>query len=374
MVEVPFDAAGARVDAFLAKSLPLSRSRLQHLIEGCNVTIDGLVIAQSSHRLHGGERIIVIEPEPVPVALVPEDLPLTVLYEDDDLLVVNKAAGMAVHPGAGIASGTVANAVLFRCPSVTVGGELRPGIVHRLDKDTSGALIVCKNDDALAELSRAFAERRVDKRYRAYALGGFGDDVDLELVTGHRRADGDRRRFTTKLPAPANGAAATSRTIRLAHSRFHVVGASEGVSVLDVELLTGRTHQIRAHLADVGHPIVQDELYGGGHAEKRLRPSPVREAVVALKRQALHARTIAFAHPRTGTLLRIVAPLPPELVRLERAVLGASAMDQGAAVDTLDEAVGAAFDSMFDPSALALVVTTVGRGVFARVLVPRGAR
>jgi 23S rRNA pseudouridine1911/1915/1917 synthase len=240
------------------------------------------------------------------------------LFEDDDLVVIDKAAGMAVHPGAGIASGTIANAVLFRARgALSISGDVRPGIVHRLDKDTSGCLVVAKNDATHQALSRAFAERRVEKRYTAFCLGKPADP--LELVTGHRRADGDRRRFTTKVPPP--DARDRAGSVRVAHTRARVLVTRDGASELDVELLTGRTHQIRAHLADIGHPLLQDELYGGAHAEKRLRAGPVRDAVTQLARQALHARTLSFTHPRTNTTLAFTAPLPVELARIRAALV-----------------------------------------------------
>lgn len=315
-LDVPLDATGTRLDAWLASAMPhpLSRSRLKSLIEHEHVTVDGKP-RRGSDKLRGGERVVVSEPAPAPVTLVPQDLPLEVVYEDDDLLVIDKAAGMAVHPGAGVPDGTVANAVRARCPGIAIGGELRPGIVHRLDKDTSGLLVVCKNDDAMQAMAKAFAERRVDKRYTAFCLGRPKQGA-FELVTGHRRADGDRRRFTTKIPPPARDGGA----IRRAHSRFRVLASAEGASIVDVELLTGRTHQIRAHLADIGHPLLQDALYGGGSAEKRLRPSTVRDAVAALKRQALHARSLSFLHPRSGTQLSFEAKLPADLARVDHAI------------------------------------------------------
>src|SRR5688500_6267141 len=158
---------GTRLDAWLATATPLSRSRLKALVEEGRVLVDGRA-PRASEKLRGGERVELREPPPAPIALVAEDLPLAIPFEDDYLLVIDKAAGMAVHPGAGIASGTVANAVLFRCPGVSVGGEQRPGIVHRLDKDTSGVLVVAKNGTAHEALARAFAERSVDKRYAAW--------------------------------------------------------------------------------------------------------------------------------------------------------------------------------------------------------------
>ena len=316
---VPLEDAGARLDAFLARSLTLSRSRLQSLIAEGRVTVDDRT-AKSSDKLRGGEQLLVREPPAAPVELVPEDLPLAVLFEDAHLLVLDKAAGMAVHPGAGVPSGTIANAVLFRCPGISIGGELRPGIVHRLDKDTSGVLVVCKSDEAHQQLARAFAERRVDKRYAAWCLGVPQSEA-FELDTGHRRSDVDRRRFTTKLAAPSEEATGARRGVRRARTRVVVTGSRDGASALEVELLTGRTHQIRAHLADIGHALLQDELYGGGRSDKRMKAGPVRDAVLALHRQALHARTIAFVHPVFGGTQCFTAPLPAELARLDDAIL-----------------------------------------------------
>ncbi len=330
-LEVSLDDAGTRLDAFIAAHTPLSRSRVQGLIEDARVTINDRAAGKGSEKLRGGEHIVLVEPAAVPVELIAEDIALEVLFEDAHLLVINKAAGMAVHPGAGIASGTVANAVLHRCPNVTIGGELRPGIVHRLDKDTSGVLVVCKTDAALQAMTKAFAERRIDKRYSAWCLGRPRED-DVELITGHRRGGADRRRFTTKMPPPEESVTQTGATaVRRAHSRFHLFVSRDGASALDVELLTGRTHQIRAHLSDIGHALLQDELYGGGHADKRVRPGPVRDAVLLLKRQALHARTIAFEHPtRAGTQLRFEAPLPPDVARVDAAIRADPGADHGA--------------------------------------------
>jgi 23S rRNA pseudouridine1911/1915/1917 synthase len=315
---VPIDDAGARLDAFLARAMTVSRSRLQSLIEHGRVTVDDR-IAKASERLRGGETLVVREPAAAPVALVPEDLPLSVIFEDAHLLILDKAAGMAVHPGAGVSSETVANAVLHRCRAISIGGELRPGIVHRLDKDTSGVLVVCKSDEAHQELARAFAERRVDKRYSAWCLGRPQKD-EFDLDTGHRRSDADRRRFTTKLAPPADDASGARRGVRRAITHVAVMAARDGASALEVELRTGRTHQIRAHLADIGHALLQDELYGGGRSDKRIKAGPVRDAVLALRRQALHARTIAFAHPVTGTALRFEAPLPADVARIDAAI------------------------------------------------------
>ncbi|MBI1948293.1 MAG: RluA family pseudouridine synthase [Deltaproteobacteria bacterium] len=313
-MQVPASASGERLDAFVAHATTLSRSRGRQLIDDGSVTLDGKA-ARASVRLSGGETVVVRVPAPAPAALVPQDLPLAVLFEDDDVLVIDKPAGMAVHPGAGIADGTVANAVLFRCPGVSISGERRPGIVHRLDKDTTGVLVVAKHDGAQQALSRAFAERAVDKRYAAFCLGRLSS-TSVEWITGHRRADGDRRRFTTRLPPPVREGGA----VRRAHTVAHVLACAGGASALDVALLTGRTHQIRAHLADAGHPLLQDQLYGGGHIERRLPPGPVRDATARLHRQALHARRIEFPHPRSGARVVVEAPLPPDLAVIDRAI------------------------------------------------------
>lgn len=313
---VPTAAAGVRLDAWLAEATAMSRSRCRQLIDDGEVTVAGACV-RASARLTGGEAVVVRVPPAQRTELVAQDLPLTVLYEDDDVLAIDKVAGMAVHPGAGIASGTVANAVLFRCPNVTISGEQRPGIVHRLDKDTSGVLVIAKHDQAHQALTRAFAARVVDKRYAAYCLGAL-PAPRVEWITGHRRADGDRRRFTTRLPPPAREGGA----VRRAHTVAHTMAVAGGASALDVELFTGRTHQIRAHLADSGHPLLQDELYGGARAHKRLPPGPVRDATAQLARQALHARRLELPHPRTGARLVVEAPLPAELAAVDRAIRG----------------------------------------------------
>lgn len=310
----PASANGQRLDVWLADATTSSRSRCRQLIDDGQVTVHGTP-AKASARLAGGEVVVVRVPPAQRTELVAQNLPLTVLYEDDDVLVIDKAAGMAVHPGAGIADGTVANAVLFRCPGVTISGEQRPGIVHRLDKDTSGVLVIAKHDQAHQALTRAFAARVVDKRYAAYCLGALSSSP-VEWITGHRRADGDRRRFTTRLPPPTR----EGGSVRRAHTVAHTTAVGGGASALDVELFTGRTHQIRAHFADSGHPLLQDELYGGGRAHKRLPAGPVRDATAHLRRQALHARRLELPHPRTGARLVVEAPLPADLAAVDRAI------------------------------------------------------
>lgn len=318
--------AVARLDAILAdapalQALALSRSRLKALVEEGLVTVDGVVVTRGSVRLRGGDKLVVTVPRPQPVDLVAEDLPLTLLHDDADLCVVDKPAGLVVHPGAGHATGTLANALLFRFPGLSISGQRRPGIVHRLDKDTSGVLVVAKNDATLQALQAQFVARTVDKRYVAACLGapgGVGQTLDLQ--TGHRRAESDRRRFSTKVPPPAAG---SSSAVRLAHTAVTTRAFKDGVAVVDVALFTGRTHQIRAHLADRGHPLLQDALYGGGQVERRLPSGAVRDVVVQLRRHALHAASLAFSHPRTGARLQLQSPVPADLAAVIAAVMAA---------------------------------------------------
>jgi 23S rRNA pseudouridine1911/1915/1917 synthase len=317
---VPFDQRGRRVDAVVAALVPsLSRSRTAALIDAGCVTVDGQP-KKASQKLRGGEVVVVVVPPPAPVDLVPEDLPLSIVFDDDDFCVVDKPAGLVVHPAPGHERGTLANALLFRFPRLSVGGERRPGIVHRLDKDTSGLIVVAKHDEALRSLSRQFAARTVDKRYTAVCAGVPGDvGVAFDVVTGHARAAGDRRRFTSRLPVPGDDSGRGGH--RRAASRFCVRAARDGIAVVDVTLLTGRTHQIRVHLADRGHPLLQDALYGGGHAERRLKPGAVRDVVARLSRQALHAAALTIAHPRTGAPLSFASPLPGDLRAVVDAVV-----------------------------------------------------
>ena len=310
---VPAGASGRRLDAFLADALvDRSRSRVKALVDDGRVLVDGRP-ARASEKLKGGEAVVVAEPPPAPTTLVAEDLPICVVHEDDDLVVLDKPAGLVVHPGAGHASGTLVNALAHHRPHIQVGGALRPGIVHRLDKDTSGLLVVAKNELAHRRLGDAFRARSVVKCYVAFTLGVPKKRV-FELKTGHARHALDRRRFTTKLAADAPGT-------RVAWSVFTVVASARGVAEIEVDLRTGRTHQIRAHLADYGFPLVHDALYGGGKPTTRLAPSPVRDAVARLHRHALHARDLAFAHPTTGAALSFTSPLPPDLRAVDAAIL-----------------------------------------------------
>jgi 23S rRNA pseudouridine1911/1915/1917 synthase len=305
------DSVGMRIDAFLAKSLVhISRARLQNLIVEGHVLSDGRKV-RSSSKIKGGEQFVVDLPEPRSSQLLAQDLPLTIIHEDDDIIVINKPAGLVVHPGAGNLDGTLVNALLHRYPDMTVGDVKRPGLVHRLDKDTSGVMVCAKHDIAYQFLVNAFKSRRVEKIYRAFCVGSFRDRT-FELQTGHARHKTDRKRFTTKMPAGT----------RLAHSRFEVLAMAGGVAELRVQLLTGRTHQIRAHLADIGRPLLHDELYGGVKAQGRLPASPVRAVADELTRHALHSERLTFEHPSRHVEVVFQAELPPDLQRLHDVLNG----------------------------------------------------
>jgi 23S rRNA pseudouridine1911/1915/1917 synthase len=286
------------VDQHLARAFPeLTRSRIQGLIEAGHVLLNGRP-AKAAARLKGGELLSLHIPAPVAAIPVAEELPLAVLHEDKDLVVVNKAAGMVVHPGAGHASGTLVNALLHRIQDLQgVGGELRPGIVHRLDKDTTGCLVVAKHEQALVALQKAFKSRGVDKTYLAL-VHGHPKKPEGRIETLYGRHPVHRQRFTCKV-----------KEGKQAITVYRVRELFEGAALVELDLLTGRTHQIRVHLAEAGHPLLCDALYGAGRKGK----GSVAEAQEGLGRQALHAWRLAFDHPRTGKRLTLEAPLPEDL-------------------------------------------------------------
>jgi 23S rRNA pseudouridine1911/1915/1917 synthase len=292
---VPLESRGVRLDQHLAKALPeLSRSRLKGLIDQGQVAINGRV-AKAAQRLTGGEAISLEIPEPAPTETLAQDLPLSILFEDKALLVVNKAAGMVVHPSAGHAAGTLVNALLFRVKDLAgVGGELRPGIVHRLDRDTSGCLVVAKDERSLRALQASFKSREIQKTYLALVHGQPKDEARIE--TRYGRHPVHRKRFTGKLKEGKEAV-----TVYRTRERF------EGAAELEVDLLTGRTHQIRVHLTEAGHPLLGDQTYGA-----KAGKGAVRAAQEAIGRQALHAWRLSFPHPRTGKPLSFEAPVPAD--------------------------------------------------------------
>ena len=293
--------AGGRLDKLIAAQFPdFSRARVQQLIEEGMVDVDARP-ASSSDRPAAGARVRVRIPEVRAARLDPVKLDLPVLYDDASLLVIDKPAGLAVHPGAGGEEQTVVHGLLHQVSDLRgVGGELRPGIVHRLDKDTSGCLVVAKTEEALRGLQAQFKARSVEKHYRALVHGA--PPARGELDTLIARHPVDRKRFSTKV-----------KEGRRAVTRFTVLARTAQAAWVDVELLTGRTHQIRAHFADQGWPLFCDRLYGGTKREGPSAPEPVRRAAAALGRQGLHAFRLAFAHPVTGVRVACESPLPADL-------------------------------------------------------------
>ncbi|MGZ6028960.1 MAG: RluA family pseudouridine synthase [Myxococcaceae bacterium] len=288
---------GERLDRAVATSLPaLSRSRVQALLEAGRVLVDGRP-GRAALRLKGGESLEVSVPPPAPAVPEAEDLPLTILHEDRDLLVIDKPAGLVVHPAAGHARGTLVNALLHHVAGLSgVGGVLRPGIVHRLDKETSGCLVVAKNDAALQGLQHAFQARTVVKTYLALVHGH--PPASGRLETLHGRHPRDRKRFTGR-----------TRTGKPAITTWRVRTLVHGAALLEVGLETGRTHQIRVHLSELGHPLLGDTLYGG----TRKGDARVKAVQGELGRHALHAWRLVFPHPRTGKPVRAEAPVPRDL-------------------------------------------------------------
>ena len=287
-----------RLDVFVARRIPeLTRSRVRRLINEGLVTVDDREVAKAALKLEAGQRVTVTVPPPEPLDLEPEDIPLSIVYEDDDLLVVDKPAGLTVHPSPGHSRHTLVHAVLAHCPDLSgVGGAQRPGIVHRLDKDTSGLIIVAKNDKAHLSLARQLKERMVEKTYLALVEGRVKQAegvIDAPI--------GRHPRHRKRMAVLERGSSARSRE---ALTNYRLLREVKGRSFLEVWPETGRTHQIRVHLASIGHPIVGDPVYGRK-----------RRGAVAVARQFLHAHRLVFQHPRTGERLELEAPLAEDLAQ-----------------------------------------------------------
>ena len=328
-IEVPAEAAGQRLDQFIATQLEgVSRSRVQMLMDQGNVLVNG-EREKASLKLRGGEQIVLTgEPHPAPLKATAEDIPLDVVFEDADLAVVNKPAGMMVHAGAGQSEdirsrGTLVNALLYRFKALSsTGGDLRPGIVHRLDKDTSGLIVVAKNDRAHAALGEMFSSRQMKKTYSALVQGA----LERERGTINASVGRDplrRTRMTAQPNENARTAVSHYEVVRRLVTRFGKF------TLVRVRIETGRTHQIRVHMASIGHPVVGDTLYGGAGqltdqvaaqaAQSRAARRKSEPEVLRLGRNFLHAAKLEFAHPVTGKLLQLEAPLPEELEKfLER--------------------------------------------------------
>jgi 23S rRNA pseudouridine1911/1915/1917 synthase len=299
-VELPVGAeeAGVRLDHFVVARVPgPSRSQIQRLIKDGHVTVGGHE-TKANYAVRTGDIVAVDVPDPAPATPQPEALPIEVLFEDADIIVVNKAAGMVVHPAPGHEGGTLVNALLHHVDDLSgVGGELRPGIVHRLDRGTSGVMVVAKHDASHREMARQFHDREVEKEYEALVWGLVHQGRRMDAAIG--RDPHDRLKMSNRARY------ARSAATRVTHSQF-----LNGVSYLHVAIATGRTHQIRVHLSGIGHPIVGDTVYGG---VRRQMPAHLR-AVLRLERPFLHARRLAFMHPtESGRRLEFTAPLPDDL-------------------------------------------------------------
>ena len=304
---VPADSHDLRLDRFLASMLALSRSQLQRLIKDGCVLVAGRA-AKANQPVKAGQEISIEVPELIDAAPLPEALPLPIVYQDRDLIVVDKPAGMVVHPAAGHESGTLVNALPHHVDDLSgIGGEKRPGIVHRLDKGTSGLMVVAKHDKAHEELARQFAEREVEKEYLALVWGEVMAGRRIDAPIGR---DPNNRKKMASEPAPESNRmrrtrAAVTRIVRAEHF-------GRMLTMTQVAIHTGRTHQIRVHLSAIGHPIVGDALYGGVHR----RVAGDLRAVTHLDRPFLHAAHLVFTHPDDGRKMEFVSALPEDLQKV----------------------------------------------------------
>ena len=303
---VPLETGDAeRLDHFVARSVEqLTRSAATRLIETGMVTVDGTA-QKPSLKLKGGEEISVTIPPPVPTEAEAEHIPLDILHEDGDVIVINKAAGMTVHPGAGQWSGTLVNALIGHCGDLSgIGGELRPGIVHRIDKDTSGILVVAKNDRAHQSLANQFKEHTVKRLYVALIFGSPRQDTGrIEEAIGRHPVD--RKKMSGK-----------ARHGKRAVTHWKVLARYGSITMVRLRLETGRTHQIRVHLSEAGFPLVGDEVYGGGSRLANIPDTALRKLIRDLNRQALHAMTLGFIHPAGGDYREFTVDIPEDMARI----------------------------------------------------------
>lgn len=287
ILEITENQAGERIDRFLADSQDLTRSFLQKILKEGEVIVNGKSV-KANYKLRKGDRIEFEIPEAVEPDIVAEDIPLSILYEDADVLVVDKPKGMVVHPAAGHYSRTLVNAVMYHCKGELSGinGVLRPGIVHRIDRDTTGSIIICKNNMAHNEIARQLKEHSINRRYRAIVTGVLKDEEGtIEGAIGRDKKD------RKKMAITADGKPAVTH--------YRVLQRFKHYTYVECVLETGRTHQIRVHMASIGHPLLGDEVYGR------------RSDKYKCEGQCLHAMTLGFHHPRTGEYIEVNAPLPP---------------------------------------------------------------
>jgi 23S rRNA pseudouridine1911/1915/1917 synthase len=312
---VTIKEASTRLDKFLSAACPdISRSRIQQLIAQGMVSLAGCVITDAAHKVKPNEKWEIRIPAAAPTHMIAQHIPLDIIYEDNDLLVINKPAGLTVHPAPGHPDSTLVNALLAHCGASLsgIGGIQRPGIVHRIDKDTSGLLVVAKNDAAHHALSAQLADRSLSRIYQALCWGS--PSPEKGSITGNiGRSPRNRQKMAV---VKAGGKTATT------HYTLQEKFLSGGASLIECKLETGRTHQIRVHMAHVGHPLIGDPVYGQS-TTTRLKPTTTckidaqtKEALLQFKRQALHAFVMGFIHPRTQRRMEFHAPLPPDLQEL----------------------------------------------------------
>ena len=282
---------GKRIDAYLRENTDFSRSRIAALMAEGAVKVEGKAQSKPSFKVSAQQRVMLTVPEVKEVDIVAQNIPLDILYQDADVVIVNKPCGMVVHPAAGNEDGTLVNALLYHVQDLSgIGGEMRPGIVHRLDKDTSGLILIAKNDRAHAILSDQFKDRSMEKHYRAVAFGGFREESGL-IDAPIARHPVDRK----KMAVVADG--------KPSQTEWKVIERLKGATYLDVHLLTGRTHQIRVHMNSIGHSLLGDSIY-----------APNMRTNVHIPRLMLHAYSLAFTHPTTGEKMEMIAPIPEKFM------------------------------------------------------------
>jgi 23S rRNA pseudouridine1911/1915/1917 synthase len=293
---------GSRLDQFLSEAdLNLSRSQAKKLIETGNILLNQKP-TKPSVRLKAGDVVSGTLPKPKPLSLQPEPIPLDIIYEDSSIIVIDKPPGMVVHPAYGNPSGTLVNALLYHCKDLAgINGILRPGIVHRLDKDTSGVMVVAKDDEAYHQLTKQFKNRTVEKVYVAIAYGKFSQEEGL-IDSAIGRHPSERKRMSTR-----------TKRGRMAITRWKVRERLDGFTFLEIFPQTGRTHQIRVHLSSMGHPLLGDPVYGRKGRRGSIRDPVLKVCLKKMNRQALHAHRLGFNHPRTGEKVEFISPIPQDM-------------------------------------------------------------
>lgn len=295
------EQAGKRTDVLLSEALGITRSAAERLIESKNVYIDGKSVTKSL-KVSVGQSFEIEIPDPEPSEAVPEDIPLDIIYEDDDLIVINKPKGTVVHPAPGNTSGTLVNALLYHCGSTLsgVGGVIRPGIVHRIDKDTSGLLVVAKNDETHLALSEQLKTHTISRVYYAISVGNFGSETGTVNAPIGRHPTDRKKMAVIK----------SGKNAKEAITHYTVLEHFSGFTYIKCRLETGRTHQIRVHMSYIGHPLMGDTVYGGGKTKFEVCNKAL------LSGQCLHAGELEFIHPRSRALMHFEAPFPPYFLEL----------------------------------------------------------